>query len=816
MSENTARGFLLRHRFITKVTLILVYLLASHSSIANAINLPQDQVFNLQENFQLLKLDKETDFSRRGFLFSLDETTNASVVETAQSKSQNVFTSYLAVDHNAQTITNSKGLLQIKVFSSKEYNHPDNTPWTISNLLRNTHSDCDKQCNKSSIAVASNDIAFDQELSDQTLYDINFFSPLISRGHSSCQINNLTKNAFCEFVSSVVMVFTPYNSEIPPTTIIHTVNHDRLEQIYLIKSETELFLRDITKMKKTAKDFLAFRFAQIDNVIAQERPNLPSLFYFIVRYYISLIKENGFFGESYNPTPVFNKLPEEPIPAEELLVASRAIKSLEDRKWVSGTASGSVYSGNRQSYKVQNEMHANHAHGNAIQRDLFPSGMYYEGNIVSSVLDILAADQINNEEREPDAVVTSGGTMSIKSALSAHYNLAKANHIENPEMILPVTAHPAHLRSDDSFVVRFAPVNDSGNSPSYTVDLEAVEKLINKNTVLLVGSAVNYPYGTMDSIEKLSELAEKYNKLENRVHNKIRVHVDACLGGFFLAFLDRKKHGFGEFDFRVPNVHSITIDTHKYGGALKGSSVVAFRTRDVADHASFVATEWLGGMLASANEEGSKSAGDYAAAWASMALMGKSGYRQRAEALYQRAKEFADKVWKTRGLEVMGKHSMCLAFKSRIHHDSGEPVLNMGHIKDYLGSAVEKPRWRFNGLQYPDGLHFCVTGPQLPENNPDIVERFGTDLKKAAEQAEWLTITGVPPKGGNVYGASSVNISFKHPECKVAFIKAAGYLTRTVDDMEKQLEDFQFDMLSILNKNLGIRPSFDLLECPNE
>ncbi len=828
-----------KHINCTKIFQVVFFLLTVQSAGATSIKLPQGHEFDLVENWQLLKLEQKPEFDRRGFLYSLEEVEDSSITTSANNKSLPVFSSYLAIHNSVQKVANNKGALSIHVFSSKEYSQLRYSSWNFDNFYtrnKSTDCNCDKghgQCylNSTNLTIPAHSKGnrgtttshyfrtesvggyhfSSQEFHNLNLHDVNFFTPLITQERSTCQINHLTDRSKCELVSTVVMVFTPYDKGTLPTIVIHTINPKRLERIQSVKAEAEAFLQNIGEMRKTAEDFLAFRYIDIDKSIKEKHPNLPLAFYSIVRLYIAYFKEPGLFGETYNPTPVFEKLPEDPMPAEELLITSRALKSYEESKWKSGTASGSVYSGDTIKYSVQNQMHANHAHGNAIQRDLFPSGMYYEGNVVSSILDILSADQISNEERKPDAVITSGGTMSIKSALHAHYNLARANGIEKPEMILPTTAHPAHLRSDDNFVVRHTDIKNTGDSPTYTVDLEAVEKLINKNTVLLVGSAVNYPYGTMDPIEKLSELAEKYNKLESRTYNKIRVHVDACLGGFFLAFLDKKKHGFGEFDFRIPNVHTITIDTHKYGNALKGSSVVAFRTREVADHASFVDTEWLGGMYASANEEGSKSAGDYATAWAAMASYGKSGYEKRAEDLYEKAKEFADIIRATDDLEIMGQHSMCLAFKSKTDNSTGEPILNIGHIKDYMGSKVAKPRWRFNGLQYPDGLHFCITGPQLKDQNPEIAQRFTDDLKLAVQYAK--TSEGKSPEGGNVYGASSVNISFEYPECKTAFIKAAGYLTRTVGNLEAQLEDFQSDMLRILDNSLGINPSYELSQC---
>ena len=73
----------------------------------------------------------------------------------------------------------------------------------------------------------------------------------------------------------------------------------------------------------------------------------------------------------------------------------------------------------------------------------------------------------------------------------------------------------------------------------------------------------------MDDIPALSELALAHN---------IGLHVDCCLGGFLVPFMEkagyRTKHA---FDFRNAGVTTISCDPHKYGFAPKGSSVLMVR-----------------------------------------------------------------------------------------------------------------------------------------------------------------------------------------------------------------------------------------------
>lgn len=86
----------------------------------------------------------------------------------------------------------------------------------------------------------------------------------------------------------------------------------------------------------------------------------------------------------------------------------------------------------------------------------------------------------------------------------------------------------------------------------------------------LVGSAPNFPYGTMDNITAIANLGLAHN---------IPVHVDSCLGGFLTAFMAEAGYPVPISDFALPGVTSISVDTHKYGFTPKGSSVILYRDK---------------------------------------------------------------------------------------------------------------------------------------------------------------------------------------------------------------------------------------------
>lgn len=166
--------------------------------------------------------------------------------------------------------------------------------------------------------------------------------------------------------------------------------------------------------------------------------------------------------------------------------------------------------------------------------------------------------------------MSSGGTESILLACRAYRNYAKeVKGIVKPNMVLPVSAHTAFDKAADYLGIRVR--RTKLDAKTYKADLNDLVKAIDKNTIMIVGSAPNYPYGTMDDIEKIAAIAHCRN---------IPMHVDACLGGFLIIFM--KKAGYllpSKFDFTVKGVTSISADTHKYGYTPKGSSLVLYSSK---------------------------------------------------------------------------------------------------------------------------------------------------------------------------------------------------------------------------------------------
>jgi len=424
---------------------------------------------------------------------------------------------------------------------------------------------------------------------------------------------------------------------------------------------------------------------------------------------------------------VIDRMPEKGRPRDEILAELRTMAREEDGFWQSGQCSGTMYCGDTSHYAYLNEAFSLFSHVNALQRDICPSATRFEGEISAMALDLMHAGEVANHHpgERPRGSVTSGGTESILTAVLMYRDKARAEkNIVRPEMILPVTAHPAFEKGAHLFGLdlRRAPIDPV----STQVDVDFVREAINANTVMIVGSAGNYPYGTIDPISQLSELA---------LANDIGLHVDGCLGGFILPWGEQLGYDIPAFDFRLAGVTSISADTHKYGYGLKGTSVLLYRDQSFRRHVYFMTPDWPGGKYNSPGIAGSRSGGLLASAWASMVSLGREGYLRYAKSIFETAFAMQEVVQSHDELRLMGEPTFCFSFTS--------DLFDIYHVNDFMHGRG----WRFNGQQYPNAIHMCVTRPQT---QPGVVDRFAADLAGAVEYARAPELD--TPKSGAIYG----------------------------------------------------------------
>lgn len=387
---------------------------------------------------------------------------------------------------------------------------------------------------------------------------------------------------------------------------------------------------------------------------------------------------------------------------EEVLAALEGSREREEARWGGGFASGAVYHGDPGHIDFLNRAYAVQSQSNPLHADLWPSTVRLEAEIVA-----MTAHMLNGEMAV--GTVTSGGTESILLAMKAYRDLARRwRRIHRPEMVIPQTAHAAFDKAAEYFGI--VPVKvpvDAG----FRADPAATAAAITRRTVVVVASAPSFPHGTIDPVAELAAVAAERG---------VGVHVDACLGGFLLPWAERLGYPVPPFDFRVPGVTSMSADTHKYGYAAKGTSVVLYRDRELRRCQYFTATDWPGGLYSSPTLAGSRPGGLSAACWAAMMATGEAGYLEATRRILETARVIRQGVAGTPGLRVLGDPLWVIAFTS----DEVDIFRVM--------QEMSRRGWSLNGLQHPPGVHLAVT---LRHTVPGVAERFLADLRASVEAA---------------------------------------------------------------------------------
>jgi glutamate/tyrosine decarboxylase-like PLP-dependent enzyme len=340
---------------------------------------------------------------------------------------------------------------------------------------------------------------------------------------------------------------------------------------------------------------------------------------------------------------------------------------------------------------------------NALNPMAFLSLKRMEAEVVRMTAGLLRGD------RNVVGTMTSGGTESCLLAVkTARDRARRRKRWLKPEMIVPASVHVAFRKAAEYFGVKavYAPLDKN-----YRVDARAVKKLISRNTVLIVGSAPSYPHGMIDPIEDLARLAKRRG---------IPLHVDSCLGGFLLPFVEKLGYPIPPFDFRVPGVTSMSADVHKYGYAAKGASVILYRDMDHLKRQFFICDDWPGGVFASPALLGTRPGGAIAAAWAAMQALGEDGYLKAAKAAMETTRRLIDGIQAIPPLRVIARPPM-----SVFAYQSTSPELSIFAV----GDQMEKRGWHIDRVQRPDGLHAMVT-----PRHAMVVDQYLADLRESVDE----------------------------------------------------------------------------------
>ncbi|MGZ4767338.1 MAG: pyridoxal phosphate-dependent decarboxylase family protein [Ilumatobacteraceae bacterium] len=377
----------------------------------------------------------------------------------------------------------------------------------------------------------------------------------------------------------------------------------------------------------------------------------------------------------------------------------------DDVRWREGRAFTLVYFGGDDVLAVAEEAYRRYSTENALNTDAFPSLRTIQSEVVAIVGEWLAAGA------EGAGFMTSGGTESILLAVKAARERGRIElGITRPNVVLPTSAHAAFEKGCDYFGLESRRVAVGAD---WRADVAAMEAAIDADTVLLVASAPQYPQGVIDPIEEIAALAAARN---------INCHVDACMGGVVLTYLERLGESVPPWNFAVHGVTSISVDLHKYGYTAKGASVIMHRTKQLRSYQTYITDNWLGGLYGSSGILGTKGGGSMAAAWAVLHYLGDEGYRRVTSTARAACLQLADAIDAIPALTIRARpQTTLLAFGA-----ADEAQLDVFAV----AAGLWRRGWYVDRQGPPPSLHCTVSNVHLGR-----IEQFVDDLRMSVDEA---------------------------------------------------------------------------------
>jgi sphinganine-1-phosphate aldolase len=395
------------------------------------------------------------------------------------------------------------------------------------------------------------------------------------------------------------------------------------------------------------------------------------------------------------------KLPERGSTLDDVMAQMRALQS-HDADYRHARTWAYIYNAGPEVDAVLQAAASHVLLENALSPLAFPSLKEMQRDLVAISASLMHGDE------DVGGTMTSGGTESIFMGVKTARDKMRAERgIERGRIIIPKTAHPAFVKAAHYLDLEYVQLPLGADLRPRAEDLK---RALTPNTVLAVGSAPNFPYGMIDPIADMAGIAMAAG---------VPFHVDACLGGLLLPFLENLGHEIPPWDFRVPGVTSISADLHKYGYAAKGASVILHRPRSNLRHQVFQFDGWSGGMYGTQAFLGTKPAAPIGAAWAVMHFLGEEGYLRLAREAMDATERLAAGVRAIDGLRVWGEPDMSvMAIGSDCHNIFA------------IGDLLAERGWHFDRQEEPPAIHLMASPRHLL-----VVDEFLADLRHATERA---------------------------------------------------------------------------------
>ena len=383
---------------------------------------------------------------------------------------------------------------------------------------------------------------------------------------------------------------------------------------------------------------------------------------------------------------------------EEKLVGMR----LNDADWMRGRTSLHVYHAGPDVQQVALDAFAMFMNGNALAPAAFPSLQIMEAEVVGMSLGLLGGGPVSA------GCMTSGGTESIILAvLAAKSWFSQSRRSTNrAAIIVPESAHPAYYKAGKLLDVDVIAIPIE---PNFRVCVEKVRHAMSDATMMIVGSAPSLPFGVIDPIEELGQLARDRD---------VWLHVDACLGGYFAPFAAQAGYAVPRFDLGVVGVRSISADLHKYGYTLKGASTILYANSNDLERQYFEFSDWPKGHYFTSTLAGTRSGGVVAACWSVMQYLGNAGYLRLTKETMEARKKLFRGLGESLDFKVLGDPDLGIfAYTSA--------SLDMFAVAD----RMEARGWHVSRVAIPRAIHMTLTATHV-----EFIDEYLCDLNSSANE----------------------------------------------------------------------------------
>ena len=228
---------------------------------------------------------------------------------------------------------------------------------------------------------------------------------------------------------------------------------------------------------------------------------------------------------------------------------------------------------------------------NAIDKSEYPQTAELENRCVDIIADLWNVQE-DEEFLGTSTVGSSEACMLAGMAMKFRWrNSAKARGVDINKQLPNLIISSAYQVCWKKFCVYWdIEMREVPLDKDCAMDIDKAMELVDEYTIGIVGIMGNTYTGAYDDIKALDDKVSEYN-MEHE--HELVIHIDGASGAMFAPFTEPEL----EWDFRLPNVVSISTSGHKYGLTYPGVGWVIWRDKKYMPEELIFEVSYLGGSM---------------------------------------------------------------------------------------------------------------------------------------------------------------------------------------------------------------------------